>query len=143
LVIIRYFIFNYSRFSFFLRCGHCKTLIPAYAAAAKELSESGSGIVFASVDATNNQELAKEHGVKGYPTMKFFKNGTKIDYKAGRAQSDMIRWLKKKTGPPAAELNTVDDLNKLKESDDVVVIGAFKVVDFIFIQLFNVSLSIE
>jgi hypothetical protein len=44
--------------------------------------------------------------------------------------------LKKKTGPPAEELKTVDDLEKLKESDDVVVVGAFKVSYFEFSRCF-------
>jgi protein disulfide-isomerase A1 len=110
-------------------CGHCKALGPAYAAAAKQLAESGSEIKLASVDATVEQDLAQKYDVKGYPTLKFFSDGTTLEYTGGRAQDDIISWLKKKTGPAADELNTVDDLNKLKEASDVVVIGAFKDTD--------------
>jgi protein disulfide-isomerase A1 len=110
-------------------CGHCKALAPAYAAAAKQLADSGSEIKLASVDATIEQDLAQKYDVKGYPTLKFFSDGTTLEYTGGRAQDDIISWLKKKTGPAAEDLKTVDDLNKLKEVGDVVVIGAFKDTD--------------
>jgi protein disulfide-isomerase A1 len=108
-------------------CGHCKSLGPAYDAAAKQLAESGSEIKLASVDATVEQDLAQKYDVKGYPTIKFFSDGTTLEYTGGRSQDDIVGWLKKKTGPAAEDLKTVDDLNKLKEAGDVVVIGAFKV----------------
>jgi len=110
-------------------CGHCKSLAPAYAAAAKQLMDSGSDIKLVSVDATIDQELARKYEVKGYPTLKFFSDGTTFEYTGGRAQDDIINWLKKKTGPAAEELKAVDDLNKLKEANEVVVIGAFKDTD--------------
>ncbi|CAF1081329.1 unnamed protein product [Adineta steineri] len=110
-------------------CGHCKALTPAYAAAAKQLADSGSDIKLATVDATVDQDLAQKYDVKGYPTIKFFSDGTTFEYNGGRSQDDIVSWLKKKTGPAADELKTVDDLNKLKEANDVVVIGAFKDTD--------------
>ncbi|CAF0827852.1 unnamed protein product [Rotaria sordida] len=110
-------------------CGHCKALAPAYAAAAKQLAESDSEIKLGSVDATIEQELGQKYEVKGYPTIKFFSDGTTFEYTGGRGQDDIISWLKKKTGPAADELKTVDDLNKLKQASDVVVIGAFKDMD--------------
>jgi protein disulfide-isomerase A1 len=108
-------------------CGHCKTLAPVYAAAAKQLADSKSDIKLASVDATIEHELAQRYDVKGYPTMKFFSDGTTFEYTGGRTQDDIVSWLKKKTGPVADELKTVDDLNKLKQAGEVVVIGAFRV----------------
>lgn len=108
-------------------CGHCKALAPAYAAAAKQLAESGSEIKLANVDATIEQDLAQKYEVKGYPTIKFFSDGITFEYTGGRTQDDIVNWLKKKTGPPADELKSVDDLNKLKKDNEVVVIGVFKV----------------
>lgn len=44
----------------------------------------------------------------------------------GRTAPEIVTWLSKKTGPPAVQVKTQEDLDKLKE-DEVVVIGFFKV----------------
>lgn len=53
-------------------CGHCKALEPEWNKSAKKLK----GVVkVAKVDATENNSLSQKFGVKGYPTIKFFKPG--------------------------------------------------------------------
>lgn len=41
------------------------------------LKAEGSEIRLGKVDATEETELAQEYGVRGYPTIKFFKGGEK------------------------------------------------------------------
>ncbi|KAM9537502.1 protein disulfide-isomerase [Guaruba guarouba] len=110
-------------------CGHCKALAPEYEKAAAKLKAEGSEIRLAKVDATEEAELAQQFGVRGYPTIKFFRNGGKAapkEYTAGREAEDIVSWLKKRTGPAAAALSDAAAAEALVESSDVVVIGFFK-----------------
>lgn len=107
-------------------CGHCKALAPEYVKAAAILTEQESAIKLGKVDATEETELAEEHGVKGYPTLKFFKEGKAVDYNGGRQGDDIVNWLLKKTGPPAKAVASVEEAKAFIAEKPVVVLGFFK-----------------
>ncbi|XP_077184190.1 protein disulfide-isomerase [Paroedura picta] len=110
-------------------CGHCKALAPEYVKAAAKLKSDGSEIRLAKVDATEESDLAQQFGVRGYPTIKFFKNGDKSspkEYTAGREADDIVNWLKKRTGPAATTLTDVAAAEGLVDGSEVAVIGFFK-----------------
>lgn len=110
-------------------CGHCKSLAPEYAKAALTLKDQGSAIKLAKVDATEESSLAEEHGVRGYPTLKFFRSGEASEFNGGRTADEIVSWLLKKTGPPAEKLVNIDDAKRFIDSKAVTVIGFFKDVE--------------
>eukprot|EP00600_Ochromonadales_sp_CCMP1393_P006799 CAMPEP_0174968286 /NCGR_PEP_ID=MMETSP0004_2-20121128/8047_1 /TAXON_ID=420556 /ORGANISM="Ochromonas sp., Strain CCMP1393" /LENGTH=478 /DNA_ID=CAMNT_0016217497 /DNA_START=39 /DNA_END=1475 /DNA_ORIENTATION=+ len=108
-------------------CGHCKSLAPEWAKAAKTLDDSP--VKLAKVDATENDALAKEYGIKGFPTIKFLKNGKVSDYTGGRTESEIVSWVNKKSGPPAVTISTEDELLKFQEKHEVFTLGVFEKSD--------------
>lgn len=107
-------------------CGHCKQLAPEYAKAAQQLAKENSPIKLGKVDATEESELAEQFGIRGYPTLKFFKKGKPLDYTGGRQTDTIISWLKKKIGPPARTLASVDEVNEFSKNTTVAIVGFFK-----------------
>jgi len=106
-------------------CGHCKKLAPEYETAAAKLTEAGSEVKLAKVDATEHKDLGKKFDVKGFPTLKFFKNGEPQEYTGGRTADTIVAWLKKKAeGIP--ELTTEEAAKELVSANKVVAIGFFK-----------------
>lgn len=106
-------------------CGHCKALAPEYAKAATQLADEKSEVVLAKIDATEQGELAEKYEIRGYPTIKFFRNGKAVEYSGGRSSDDIVRWVKKKSGPAAKTLTTADEAKEFKSSSKVVVVGLF------------------
>jgi len=106
-------------------CGHCQSLAPEYAKAAKQLKESNSEIKLAKVDATVETKLAEKFEVQGFPTIKFFKKGNALDYGGGRTDKEIVAWLNKKTGPPAKLLDNAADVKAFADERDVAILGFF------------------
>lgn len=64
--------------------------------------------------------------MRGYPTLKFFRNGKDSEYGGGRTEPEIVNWLKKKTGPPATVVDTVEAAAAAIDGKDVVLVGFFK-----------------
>jgi len=99
-------------------CGHCKTLKPLYEEAA---AKTQGKYVLAKIDCTVESELCQQHGVRGYPTVAFFKNGNKREYDGPRTTEGIISWLDKKSGPLAVELTSAQSIQEFQQNRPAVV----------------------
>ncbi|EXX78145.1 protein disulfide isomerase PDI1 [Rhizophagus irregularis DAOM 197198w] len=107
-------------------CGHCKALAPEYEEAATALK--AENIKLAKVDCTAETELCAEHEIKGYPTLKVFKDGKASEYNGGREANLIISYMKKQALPARTAVN-IENFDTFKDSDDKVVIGFFNADD--------------
>jgi len=103
-------------------CGHCKKLAPEFEAAAKKLEDQDNVQLF-TVDCTVNTKVCADFGVKGYPTLKWFKDGEASDYNGGRTEATIVSYVMKAIGAPMKVLATEVALNDFKASSGVTVIG--------------------
>jgi len=63
--------------------------------------ELGIPGVIAAVDATKEREVGKRFGVKGYPTIKYFKNGEfQFDVSDARDEKKILEFMKDPKEPP-------------------------------------------
>jgi protein disulfide-isomerase A1 len=74
-------------------------------------------------------KLASQFGIKGFPTLKWFKNGKPSDYNGGRTEAEIVSWINKKSGPAVHTIRTEDDLLKFQESHNVFTLGLFGSAD--------------
>lgn len=67
-------------------CGHCKNLAPKYEEAATELKDKDIPLV--KVDCTAEEDVCKDYGIEGYPTMKVFRGPESPKPYTGARQTD-------------------------------------------------------
>ena len=101
-------------------CGHCKKFHPEYEKAATTLRKEN--LYLAKVDATVEKKLAEKFEIQGFPTVKLFIKGQPIEYTGGRKESEVINWMRKKTGPATKSLKTVEEVEKFQKDNDVVLV---------------------
>ena len=101
-------------------CGHCKKFHPEYEKAATVLRKEN--LYLSKVDATVEKKLAEKYEIQGFPTVKLFIKGQPIEYTGGRKESEVINWMRKKSGPATKDLKTVDELEKFQKDNDVVLV---------------------
>lgn len=71
--------------SLICRCGHCKKLAPELDKAAAALAGKTPGVKIAKLDATVEKMQGTRFQIKGFPTLKFWKDeGEPVDYDGPR-----------------------------------------------------------
>jgi len=75
-------------------CGHCKRLAPAWEELAT-LQSTAQEFGVAKVDCTIEKDLGSKYGVRGFPTLKLFKDGQFVeDFKGPRNIEDIVQFVK-------------------------------------------------
>eukprot|EP00929_Paragymnodinium_shiwhaense_P058419 TRINITY_DN2924_c0_g1_i2.p1 TRINITY_DN2924_c0_g1~~TRINITY_DN2924_c0_g1_i2.p1 ORF type:complete len:347 (-),score=75.42 TRINITY_DN2924_c0_g1_i2:142-1182(-) len=98
-------------------CGHCKSLKPDWDRLGDEFSGS-TKVVIASVDCTGEgQSLCRQHGVRGYPTLKYGDSNDLQDYSGARSFDALLSFSQKNFGPKcspeARDLCSAADLQEI------------------------------
>ncbi|KAK2817261.1 hypothetical protein Q5P01_025452 [Channa striata] len=109
-------------------CGHCRQLEPLYEEAAAKLKAEESDMRLAKVDAIEETELAEEFDVVSFPTLKLFINGDRkqpVDYTGKRSAEGIIQWMKRRSGPGAAVLDSAESAAHFINAHNVTVVGFF------------------
>lgn len=97
-------------------CGHCKAMAADFKEAATELKGKA---VLADVDATVEKELAKEYGVRGFPTLKLFSKGELVaDYKGGRKKDELIKYIERAMLPSVTECENEEAVKSFAEGNE-------------------------
>ncbi|AQL03741.1 hypothetical protein ZEAMMB73_Zm00001d046124, partial [Zea mays] len=65
-------------------------------------------------------------GVKGFPTVLLFVNGTEHAYHGLHTKDTIVTWVRKKTGVPIIRLQSKDSAEEFLKKDMTFVIGLFK-----------------
>jgi len=111
-------------------CGHCKNLAPEWEKAASDLKGQ---VKVGAVDATVHQRLAQTYEIKGFPTIKAFPGGPKMqdpqDYSGGRDASSIVGYglkLLEESGvaPTIEELTSQDLFDETCGNKRICVLAA-------------------
>ena len=100
---------------------------PEFDKAAKTLSANDPPVTLAKVDCTEaGKDTCGRFEVRGYPTVKIFRNGElSSDYNGPREAPGIIKTMASQAGPASKELKDAKDLAAAQEKKDVVILGLF------------------
>ncbi|XP_076921394.1 protein disulfide isomerase-like 1-6 [Bidens hawaiensis] len=100
-------------------------LMPRFAEAAGSLRELKTQVLMAKVDAERYPKPASSLGVKGYPTLLLFVNGTAQPYTGGFSSEEIVIWVRKKTGAPIIRIESIDEANDFLKKHSTFAVGVF------------------
>jgi protein disulfide-isomerase A1 len=104
-------------------CGHCKKLAPEWESAATQLK--GKAVLVA-LDATVEKDAAGKFDIKGFPTIKIFRDGELSgDYESGRTADAIVKYVKGNMGPAVNAVDSAAAVETAKSENRVAVFGFF------------------
>ncbi|KAG5537701.1 hypothetical protein RHGRI_024975 [Rhododendron griersonianum] len=107
-------------------CPRSAELMPQFAEAATELKEMGRDVVMAKIDAERYPKAASNLGIKGYPTMLLFVNGSSQAYTGGFTSQEIVIWASKKTGESVIRVNSDIQAKEFLKKHSMFAVGLFE-----------------
>ncbi|OVA20344.1 Thioredoxin-like fold [Macleaya cordata] len=107
-------------------CFRSAELMPQFAEAATVLNKMGNPILLAKIDAERYPKAASVLGIKGFPTLLLFVNGSSQEYTGGFTAEEIVIWARKKTGVPVTRLNSITEAEDFVLKNRMFVIGLFE-----------------
>jgi len=104
-------------------CGHCKRLKPEFEKSAGDLLKNDPPVTLAKVDCTEEgKDTCNKFEVRGYPTLKIFRNGElSADYNGPREAAGITKYMKAQVGPASKKLTDEAGAKKELDKPEVVV----------------------
>ncbi|XP_078376471.1 putative protein disulfide-isomerase A4 isoform X1 [Oculina patagonica] len=95
-------------------CGYCKSMKPNYFKAAEILSDELPSVALTAIDCTKFRDVCKRIEIKGFPTVKYFKDGMfEKEYDGDRSVEDLVTFMKTMSGSD----NKPDEKEPTKEDE--------------------------
>ena len=101
-------------------CSYSKKFQPEFSKAASILKKDN--LILAKLDASNNRKIAKKYEIKGFPTVYLFMEGDQFEYLDARNYTNIVNWMKEKTGEMYKKFNDIDDIEITRKRNQVVFI---------------------
>ncbi|KAK9142591.1 hypothetical protein Syun_011991 [Stephania yunnanensis] len=97
-------------------CVRSAEMMPKFAETANALKETGSPLLLAKIDAERYPKAASALGIKGFPTLLLFVNGTSQAYNGGFSAEELVIWARKRTGFPVIRLSYGTDYEEFRKA---------------------------
>uniref|UniRef100_A0A5B7BPT5 protein disulfide-isomerase n=1 Tax=Davidia involucrata TaxID=16924 RepID=A0A5B7BPT5_DAVIN len=107
-------------------CARSAELMPQFAESATALKELGSPLLMAKLDAERYPKAASILGIKGFPTLLLFVNGSSQSYTGGFTSQEIVIWARKKTGVPVIRISSVTEAKEFLKKHSMFAVGLFE-----------------
>jgi len=119
-------------------CGHCKRLKPEFEKSSGDLLRNDPPVHLVKVDCTEaGKDTCGRFEVRGYPTLKIFKNGElSSDYNGPREAAGITKYMRSQVGPASKEVKTAAEADAVLAKSEVVIFG-FGAADSTIMKTFS------
>ncbi|XP_073233579.1 protein disulfide-isomerase TMX3-like [Porites lutea] len=98
-------------------CGYCKKLEPIWIEVGRTLH--GSAIKVAKLDATRFSSIARDFGIRGYPSIKFVRGKRIITFEGERTVQDIVQFAERANRPAVTELHNTEQVERVRKEKNV------------------------